>query len=125
MKPFTMFWSGFGAFPDFKRPKVIWTGATRGGDTLESLHTLLESHLTALGFPAEQKKFKPHLTIGRVKSPGGLKDLIAIIEKIKHNKIGEMEVSSFSLLSSTLTPRGPIYRELSTFTLSGEYTHEA
>lgn len=118
-KPFTLLWSGFGAFPGLKSPKVIWAGLAVGGDLLESLFLALEQHLTAEGFPAETKKFKPHLTIGRVKSPHGSGELMKVIEKIKTASIGEMRVDFFSLISSTLTPSGPLYKDIGTFHLSG------
>lgn len=119
VKPFDVSWSGFGAFPDYKRPKVIWAGVSRGEDLLEMFHLKLDSELTDFGFPPEKKKFKPHLTIGRVKSFRGLSELSRIIEKNKNSQLGEMRVNSFSLQCSTLTPSGPIYREISAFHLSG------
>jgi len=120
IKAFKVFWEGFGAFPDFRRPRVVWAGMKQGGRAVSEIAERLEDRLAASGFRKEERAFRPHLTIGRVKSPRGLEELRKVTEKIQNSRIGEMEVSSFSLVKSTLTSRGPIYSVVRNFELGAK-----
>ncbi len=59
-----------GAFPDARRARVIWIGLSAGAEPLVSLARALESALRARGFDRADKPFSPHLTLGRVRTPG-------------------------------------------------------
>ncbi|MGV8121739.1 MAG: RNA 2',3'-cyclic phosphodiesterase [Candidatus Xenobiia bacterium LiM19] len=120
VKDFRVFWEGFGAFPDFRRPRVIWAGMKQGGRAVSEIVERLEDRLAAAGFRKEERAFRPHLTIGRVKSQRGMEELRKVVEKIENSRIGEMEVGSFSLVQSTLTSKGPIYREVRNFALGAK-----
>ena len=61
--------SGAGCFPSARNPRVLWVGLSDLPDGLKQLHSNIESELAREGFPREQKRFSPHLTIGRVRSP--------------------------------------------------------
>src|SRR5439155_6307495 len=55
---------GFGVFPDFRRPRVVWAGiAPEPG--LEILQHRVEQEFAPLGFPVEARPFRPHVTLGR------------------------------------------------------------
>src|SRR5439155_237175 len=55
---------GFGVFPDFRRPRVVWVGiAPEPG--LEILQHRVEQEFAPLGFPTEARAFRPHVTLGR------------------------------------------------------------
>ncbi|HKS42883.1 MAG TPA: RNA 2',3'-cyclic phosphodiesterase [Blastocatellia bacterium] len=58
-----------GCFPSARSPRVLWVGLGNMPDGLKQLHANVESELARAGFPREQKRFSPHLTIGRVRSP--------------------------------------------------------
>jgi RNA 2',3'-cyclic 3'-phosphodiesterase len=58
-----------GGFPNLSRPRVLWVGVERGGDVVTELATAVDAIARRLGFPREERRFTPHLTIGRVKSP--------------------------------------------------------
>ena len=66
---------GTGAFPNLRRPRVVWVGITSGNEQLTKLVTYLEAQLTNLGIPKENRKFKSHVTIGRIKNNQKLKEL--------------------------------------------------
>ena len=60
-----------GAFPDVRRPRVIWLGLKGTGTAaLRSLQRRIEERVTELGWEREGRPFSPHLTLGRVR-PGG------------------------------------------------------
>jgi 2'-5' RNA ligase len=56
-----------GAFPNLRRPRVLWLGLTGALDRLAALQRDVDDALTGLGFPRETRPFSPHLTLGRVR----------------------------------------------------------
>ena len=59
---------GIGAFPNFRRARVVWLGV--GQDPrLELLHHDVEVECEKLGFEVEGRPFRPHLTLARVRQP--------------------------------------------------------
>ena len=46
----------------------MWLGADEGADEIAALHQRIEVALAELGFRREQRRFRPHLTIGRVRN---------------------------------------------------------
>jgi len=125
IEPFETFWSGFGAFPSLKKARVIWAGMSKGQESLKRLALTLEQEMVHEGYPAESREFTPHLTIGRTRSPAGLEKLARLVESSRNSKIGTMQVTTFSLMKSTLTPGGPIYEELSKFSLGDKNDGQA
>lgn len=63
--------AGIGGFPSLARPRVLWAGVTDGAAAVAALAERVEAALEPLGFPREDRRFTPHLTIGRVKDAGG------------------------------------------------------
>jgi 2'-5' RNA ligase len=109
--------SQIGVFPGWIRPQVIWLGLKDGVQKISDLQKTLEQGLAECGFAREPKKFKPHLTLGRVRPQFNLE---ALAGKIKTLKIEEIKFSfgELTLFKSTLTPGGPVYQPLETFKLT-------
>ncbi|SYZ74458.1 conserved hypothetical protein [Candidatus Zixiibacteriota bacterium] len=107
-----------GAFPDLIRPRVIWAGMAGDIQTVESIVKDIEDAMAALGFAREDKRFKPHLTLGRVKENYGLGDLVSYIKSYQLTPMA-FRLTSLVLFKSTLTPRGPIYDRLLEVPLKG------
>ena len=59
---------GIGAFPNFRRARVVWMGVTHE-PRLELLHHDVEIACERLGFALDGRPFRPHLTLARVKHP--------------------------------------------------------
>jgi len=58
-----------GCFPNPRRPRIIWAGVGQGTQEICALHDALEEPLLELGcYRREDRKYAPHLTLGRVKS---------------------------------------------------------
>jgi len=68
--PFVTSLDGVGAFPDFRRPRVVWVGYADGEQETIELKSRLDETLEPLGFEPERRRFHPHLTLGRVKEAG-------------------------------------------------------
>lgn len=108
--------SGLGAFPNLRRPRVIWIGSGSGTDRLKNLAAKVEQATIESGFGKGDKPFSSHLTIGRVKFPKGLDQLLTQIEKTGYESqlFGVNEVSIFK---SDLSPAGPKYTRLEVISL--------
>jgi len=106
-----------GVFPSWNRPQVIWLGLKTGTSDISALQKELEGDLAEWGFARDPKKFKPHLTLGRVRSPNNMDKLA---ERIRTLPLEEIEFSfeELALIKSTLTQSGPVYQTLETIKLS-------
>ena len=108
-----------GAFPNTKRPRVIFVVAHEEGNNLAAIYSRLNESLTELGIEREGREFTPHLTIGRVKSVKNLKALIDVMDTLKESSCGQQMVRGVVLMQSDLKPTGPIYKKLEEFKLGG------
>ena len=104
-----------GAFPTTTRPRVLWLGIDGDTDPLISLQAEMDTGFQEYGFKKEDRPFRPHLTLARVKEPKGL---IGLAEAVKENGdyvAGSFSVSGLTLFKSDLKPTGAIYTKLSYF----------
>lgn len=99
-----------GAFPNIRRARVLWVGVENKTDELTELANRLEDELSKIGFKKEKHKFKPHLTIGRVKSRLG-EQFIKRFEKLDFSE-NEVRVEEINVIKSDLKPTGAIYTPL-------------
>jgi 2'-5' RNA ligase len=111
-QPFSLKVQEVGAFPSMKSPRVIWMGLVNGSQILTSFQKEIEAQLEKIGFRPEDRPFRPHLTLGRVKSSRGKNDLVERMEKHKEGEFGDFEVERVILFKSDLKPSGPIYTTL-------------
>jgi 2'-5' RNA ligase len=111
---------GLGVFPSMKRPRVLWVGLV--GNEIVSLQAKVEWALTPLGFAPEEKKFTPHLTIGRWRHGDRAdrtleKELVQELGRWSDYEFGVTSVDEVILFQSDLKPAGAIYRRLKVVTL--------
>ena len=106
---FSISFASIGVFPKPNSPLVIWIGTDDGVNELEKLAEMIRSKLSHLGFSPD-KKFKPHVTIFRVKNK--IEDLSSKLEKFSSCSFGKQLVSEIKLKKSELTSTGPIYTDL-------------
>jgi RNA 2',3'-cyclic 3'-phosphodiesterase len=112
--PFPLVVEGTGAFPNARRPRTIWAGITTGAAELVALHDALEGPLLALGcYRREERRYSPHVTLGRVKGDRPDDRLAAALEAQSDWHGGEGEVAEVLVMSSQLTPQGPVYSVMS------------
>ena len=105
--------TGIGAFPDPSAPRIIWLGF-ESNDYLQKVHSLITQDLVRNGFEADRKKFKPHLTLARVKDGFDLSGGdFAYLENLRTGaEIGNSYLDRVTLFESKLQPGGPIYTPL-------------
>jgi len=112
---FTFTVGGLGCFPNTRRPRVIWIGLYEPTGTLSRLRDAVESQVAPLGFPTENRPFRPHLTLGRVQRNASKSEVLEVGEVIAASAIGtldEMTVERVSYIKSDLRPGGAVYTTL-------------
>lgn len=101
-----------GAFPNFRRARVVWMGVDRDA-RLELLHHDVELACTTLGFEVEGRAFRPHLTLARVRERTAEEELRQVSRASKRVEFAcEAEVSSVDLMRSNLARCGSRYDRL-------------
>jgi len=103
---------GIGAFPNFRRARVVWLGITPEA-RLELLHHDLEVACEELGFEVEGRPFRPHLTLARVKQALAEPAARALSRAAKQIDFrSEFVVRSIDLMQSERSPHGSTYNVL-------------
>mgnify|MGYP006125756703 CR=1 FL=1 len=100
---------GIGGFPNLNNPRIIWIGTDKGGQKLSEMSKEIGMKLTTLGFK-EEKKFKPHLTIFRIKKK--IDDISSSTKEYDTIEFGSEIISKIKLKKSVLSPKGPEYSDL-------------
>jgi 2'-5' RNA ligase len=109
-----------GAFPNLRRPRVLWIGVEERGTELPPLQAAIEDAAAELGWEREGRAFQPHLTLGRVRdfghaglSPGLgsalLENPATSTKPVHHPRV--------ALMRSHLSPQGARYEEVCVWTL--------
>lgn len=109
--PFSITLRGTGVFPNERHPRVVWI-AIEDSEQLLALQADVERAMKALGFEAEDKRFEPHLTIGRLRSERYKDALLKEIALMGRQEFGIINVNSISLMQSRLSPKGSDYSRL-------------
>lgn len=99
---------GVGVFPGVRAPRVLWAGIA-DHDILTSIQQEIEDGMSLLGFEREERKFTPHLTLGRFRSSKGKMVLMKRLEAYKEFHLGIINVNHISLMRSDLGPTGAKY----------------
>lgn len=117
--PFRITLRQLGAFPSFQRPQVVWVGVADGATELQALAAKLEAHLTHHHFPPEERPFKPHLTLARIRDAREWGDVVRALTQFRDASVGSQEVQAVTVMESRLTPHGPIHTRVEEVSLHG------
>ena len=118
-RPFAMELGGVGAFPNFRRARVVWIGVAHEA-RLELLQHDLEVAGESVGFQIEGRAFRPHVTLARVQVPleaERVRPLARAARSIDFS--ATQQVVAITLFESTLAQAGAPYRRLHVATLGG------
>ena len=80
-----------------------------GAEKLTDLANERGKKLTTIGFEKD-KKFKPHLTVFRVKKR--IENISSIMRDFETMEFGTETISKIKLKKSVLSPKGPEYSDL-------------
>jgi len=112
---FEMHVYGVGAFPTINRPRVVWAGIKSGVEPLAKLRQFIDAEIQRAKLydvHRDQHEFSPHITLARVRSGRNMSKLVETILRLQDYDFGVTPVTCIKLKQSTLTPRGPIYKDL-------------
>jgi len=113
--PFELALKGIGQFPPRGAPHTLWAGVDDPAGALPALRRKIERGLGEAGLEPERRKYAPHVTLGRFRSPPPEERLASYLFRRNLFRTETFPVSSFGLYSSQLRPEGSLY------TLEAEY----
>jgi 2'-5' RNA ligase len=123
VSPFQLQLGGLGAFPNLRRPRVIWVAMTGELESLLALQKGIDQALVPLGFAMESRPFTPHLTLGRLReraSPEECRKIGELVMASQFESATAMKVSEVILMRSRLTPQGAIYSHIAEIELTDD-----
>jgi 2'-5' RNA ligase len=106
---------GMGAFPSPASPRVLWVGVTDPSGpsgALIALQQSIEAWMADLGFAREERRFHPHLTVGRVSHGHGGGSLAAILDERAAKSFGGGRVAEVVIYESRTMAQGAEYHAL-------------
>jgi RNA 2',3'-cyclic 3'-phosphodiesterase len=114
--PLTMRLVGLGAFPDARRPRVVWVGLEHA-EGLRRIVARLEPALDALGFASDPRPWDAHVTLARVKARPPA-ELGALLTEHAATDFGPVRVESVELMTSELTRQGAVHHVAASVSLT-------
>ena len=117
-RSFSIFLEGFGVFPNYEQPHILWIGIGGELPPLLGLQTALGQLLRQLRFEVEKRAFHPHITIARVKkavTSAQIASLKSSLEILRFRSSGDMRISSVALFRSDLASQGARYYRIADF----------
>jgi len=118
-KAFSLEVAGAGVFPNKRSPRVLWVGIN-GNETFKTLQNEVDEAMVSMGFEKENRKFIPHLTLGRFRSLKGKDALMEKVESHRDIKLGSADVNKISLMKSDLNPAGARYTTVAEIALKSD-----
>lgn len=109
--PFDLELRGVGAFPDARRPRVVWAGVRRGADELHTIEDRFRRALTARRIASDDRPYVPHLTLGRIRSPASVvwARRLLMAPEMTDRLWAQVRVSELRLKESQLLPTGALH----------------
>jgi 2'-5' RNA ligase len=115
-REFDFLLAGTGVYKNYRDPRVIWVGI-KSQEMLSGLYDKIAEGLIDTGFAIEVRQFRPHLTLGRVKSIKDTENLKKVLEKYRDTEFQKVDVKEVFLYESILLQTGPIYKSLGKYHL--------
>ncbi|MHC4759351.1 MAG: RNA 2',3'-cyclic phosphodiesterase [Planctomycetota bacterium] len=97
--------------------RVSWIGVGQGKEELLKLQKELEEEIQKVGWAKEERAFTGHLTVCRIKNTRAGKQIAEVSANYKDFNAGSVLVDSVKVYQSQLTPKGPIYSVLGSYSL--------
>ena len=106
---------GLGIFPNRRAPRVLWAGVAGHLDSLSKLQHATEKAISALGYPAEHRPFRPHITFGRPRrtiSDAQRQRIGTVVSALDLPNPVSWRVGSVEVMRSEMLPTGARYTVL-------------
>jgi 2'-5' RNA ligase len=111
VQPFDLVMQGAGAFPERGAPRVLWAGIAAGREGLVAVEAEISTRLVECGVEREDRPYRPHVTLARVREPAGLRSA-ALFETLADRRFGTSRVEAITLFQSRTSPKGAVYTPL-------------
>ncbi len=114
MNPVALKLAELGAFPNNHKPTVLWVDVFPK-EQLLTIYKTIEQVCITQGFRADQKPFKSHITVARLKrgnNPDPIKKISLFLQNDAPSKPINFYIDGITIFQSVLTPRGPRYTPL-------------
>jgi 2'-5' RNA ligase len=108
LAPFELTLERVGTFPEHGPPRVLWAGVGVGADSLLAVEREVSVRLDRCGVAREDRPYHPHLTLARVREPGGLRTT-AWLEGLSDRRFGVSSVNAITLFESRPSRQGHVY----------------
>ena len=109
--------TGTGCFPKKERPRTLWLGIKGDLNPLQVLVSNINDALNPLGYPKEEKKYVPHLTLARIKYPQKNTPDISAFLDAEYEPI-QLHINKIHFMRSELFFKGSVYTILDTHFLT-------
>lgn len=107
----------FGYFKSGNQPRVLFL-AIENDTFLKKIVKDIEEGLENLGFEKEEREFKPHLTLARIKFLKSHNLFYSVLKELNEEDIQEVRVSEIIFYQSILSSAGPKYKPLKVINLN-------
>jgi 2'-5' RNA ligase len=84
---------------------------------MKDIKERIDEEMVALGFPRDEREFRPHLTMARLKWINDKKKLKDLLETHKNEDFQEVKINEVIFYESILKPGGPVYKPIEKFIL--------
>jgi 2'-5' RNA ligase len=108
LAPFELTLERVGTFPGHGPPRVLWAGVGAGADALAAVEREVSMRLDRCGIPREDRPYHPHVTLARVREPGGLRTT-AWLEGLSDRRFGVSSVNAITLFESRPSRQGHVH----------------
>ncbi|MCA1759499.1 MAG: RNA 2',3'-cyclic phosphodiesterase [Bacteroidales bacterium] len=107
---------GLGYFKNKGMPRVLFANI-KDGEVLQLVAAEINNRLVKLGFEPENRPFKPHLTLARIKFLKNKKAFYQAVEKYSETLFQSVNIDELIFYRSILRPEGPEYIPLNIYKL--------
>jgi 2'-5' RNA ligase len=109
--PFELSIDGLGTFGKSEQPRIFWAGVGGQLEELQHLQKKVTTDLTPIGFPPEDRPYKPHITLARKYASADF-DRYSLTTRAMGNVNW---TADRIVLYESITGQEPMYHEVSTF----------
>ena len=110
-----------GRFPDHGDPRVVWLGVGDGATQLDELAQRVRRALASRGLPFDDKPFRAHVTLARVREAvdrGQARAIARVVDQAAAPR-ATFDVDTLVVYESVVSSKGPRYTARATAPLGG------
>lgn len=101
-----------GLFPGIKKARIAWAGIGGQTERLSQLFRQIDGALNEIGYPLENLRFSPHVTLARIKKPVRPDNWVGILEQNKNLRSDPFKLKEIILYESRLSSTGAVHHEI-------------